>query len=60
MSSAASMIAGSGAEGAVQIAMLKKAQTAEASSASQLVQNLPPPPKAASPAGVGGQVDFTA
>jgi len=61
MSGAADIITGSGGDlGQVQVAMLKKAQNAEATSANQLIQQLPPPPRSASPAGVGSKVDFTA
>jgi len=60
--SVASKISGTGGDlGEVQIAMLKKAQTADASKANQLIANLPqvPAARAASAAGVGVKVDVT-
>ncbi|NLB63654.1 MAG: putative motility protein [Fibrobacter sp.] len=49
--------AGGDAMGEIGIAMLKKAQDAEASAAAQLVDSLPPPPTSASAPGVGTKVD---
>jgi hypothetical protein len=49
-----------GAEGTIEIAMLKRSNDLMKNQSTALLATLPPPPRAASPSGVGGQIDIQA